>query len=137
MNGIFFLITKFFSVPGTSSGASARMKLPFKFLVTLGTSLEISVWSRNRSGAFPRISFTTNYIFPMNILKYSLLLFIMPVRISGLMNAQKISKFETEDKCNVIPFYTMDFFFLSREFSNIHSERFLTIFFYALFVFPE
>ena len=34
-------------------------------------------------------------------------------------------------------FYTMEFFFLSREFFYIHSERFLTIFLYALFVFPE
>ena len=137
MNGIFFLITKFFSVPGTSSGASARMKLPFKFLVTLGTSLEISVWSRNRSGAFPRISFTTKYIFPMNILKYSLLLFIMPVSISGLMNAQKNLEIREGRQVQWNPFLHHGFFF---SFTRIFLYTFRKIpyfFFYALFVFTE
>ena len=30
-----------------------------------------------------------------------------------------------------------NFFFLSREVSYIHSETFLTIFYYSVFVFPE
>ena len=87
------------------------MKLPFKFLVTLGTSHEISFWSRNRNGAFPRISFTTKQIFPMNILKYSLLLFIMPCWYFQINECTKKSR-NSRGKTRAMEshFYTMDCF---------------------------
>ena len=79
-------------------------------------------------------SFTRIFLYTFRKIPYNF--FLCPVRISRIMNA-KISKFEREDKSNGIPLLHHDFFFLSREFSYEHSERFLTIFFNAVLVFLE
>ena len=64
--------------------------------------------------------------------------FLCCVRISRIMNAKKISKFEREDERNEIPLLQHAiFFFLSREFSCEHSQRFLPIFCNAVLVFLE
>ena len=76
--------------------------------------------------------------FLMNTQNDSLHFFLCRVSISRVMNAkQKNSKFEWEDKSNEIPLLLIDFYFLSRQCSYEHSERFLTIFPYAVLVVVE
>jgi len=53
------------------------------------------------------------------------------------MKAKKSRNSRGKTRAMETHFYIMEFFFLSPEFSYEHSERFLTIFFNAVFVFSE
>ena len=79
-------------------------------------------------------SFTRIFLYTFRKILY---IFFMLCSYFQNNECKKISKFEREDKSNGIPLLHHGFFFLSREFSYIHSERFLTFLLYALFVFPE
>ena len=89
----------------------------------------------NRNGAFPRISFITFSLWTFR--NISLYYLSCLKSICRLMNAQKTRNSKGRQGAMETNFYSMDFFFLPREFLYIHSEKFLTIFFYAVFVFPE
>ena len=96
--------------------ALPKFEISFSFIglqIGMGHSLEF---------LSPDFPCDNSEIFP-SIIYYSLLVFV------EWMNAQKNSKFEGEDLSNGIPLLQHGiFFFLSREFSYIHSETFLTIF---------
>ena len=51
---------------------------------------------------------------------------------SRIMNGKKSRNSRGKTRAMETHLYTMDFFFLSQEFSYEHSERFLTIFFYPI-----
>ena len=76
--------------------------------------------------------------FPMSTQNDSLHLFLCRVTISRVMNAKKKTR-NSSGKTRAMEshFYDIDFYFLSRQCSYEHSERFLTIFPYAVLVFVE
>ena len=75
--------------------------------------------------------------FTVYIQKHSLQFFLCYFRISRIMNAKKCWNSRGKTRAMEFHEYSMDFFFLSQEFFYIHSEKFLTFFFNAVFVFPE
>ena len=79
---------------------------------------------------FTRIFLYTSRKIPYNF-------FLCCVRISRVMKAKKSRNSRGKTRAMETHFYIMEFFFLSPEFSYEHSERFLTIFFNAVFVFSE
>ena len=96
----------------------------------------------DKSNGFPLLPhgffFFFHNIFHMNIHNDSLIFFLCPVSISRIMNAKKNLEIREGTHLQCKPTSTpWIFFFLSREVSYIHSERFLTFFFHGMFVFPE
>jgi dolichol kinase len=113
VNAFFFPeVTKFFSVQVriiARAGASARAKL----FVRLGTSLcfktratETRFYTMEIFLSFTRIILYTFRKIPYNF-------FLCCARISSIMNAKKISKFEREEKSNGNPLPHHGFFFFS------------------------
>ena len=138
MHFFFSEVTKFFRVQVriiARAGASARAKL----FVRLGTSLLFQDKSNGNSllhhGIFFFLSRELSYIHSERFL----IIFFMLCSYFQYNECKKKSRNSRGKKRAMeTHFYTMDFFFfLSRELSYIHSERFLIIFFYAVLVFPE
>ena len=77
------------------------------------------------STAWIFFSFTRIFLYTFRKILY---IFLMLCLYFPNNECKKISKFERKDKSNGIPLVQHDFFFLSREFSYIHSETFLIIF---------
>ena len=67
--------------------------------------------------------------FSTYIQKDSVQFFLMLSSYFQNNECKKISKFERKDRAMETHFNSMEFFFLSREFSYIHSERFFAFFF--------
>jgi len=130
-NAFFFVdVTKFFTVPGTSShhcqsGASVHLKL----LVV--SSCEIGHFefpdffcihrSTNMNWALPRISFTRFSSWKFRNIPFYY--FVCLVSISRSMNAKKISKFEREDKTNGNPLLHHGFFLIFHENFPIYIQK--------------
>ena len=142
VNAFFFDVTKFFKGQVriiARAGASAHMKLLRQVLCEIG-HFEFRDFfcihrSTNRNGAFPWISFT---IFSLRTFRKNPFYYLLcPVSISRLMKAKKSQNSRGKTRAMESHFYTMIFFFLSWEFSNEHSERFLTILFNTVLVFLE
>ena len=114
--------------PRALSSCSWDWALPFQYFFCIHRYT-------NRNGAFPRISFIIFSLWTFRNISLYYLSCLMS--ICRLMNVQKL-EIRRGDKEQWKPTSTAwIFFFLSREFFYIHSEKFLTIFFYAVFVFPE
>ena len=80
-------------------------------------------------------SFTRIFLHTFRKIPYNF--FLCCVRISRIMNAKNLEVREGRQEQWNPTSTAWNFFFLSREFVSIHSEIFLTIFFYAVFAFPE
>ena len=76
-------------------------------------------------------SFTRIFLLTLRTIPYNCLLCC--VSISRVMNAKKTRNSSGKTRAMESHFYSMEFFFLSQEFSKIHSEKFLTISFLCCF----
>ena len=122
MHFFFSEVTKFFSVQVriiARAGASARAPsclwhwaLPSCFKTR---ATETRFYTMEFFFSFTRIILYTFRKIPHNF-------FLICARISSIMNAKKISKFEGKTKGMESHLYNMVFFFLSREFSYILKE---------------